>query len=64
MKKRQISLFFRSMFLSTVIIFCIIFGSLSVAKIYENIRYVAYGEYKSAVEFTDDGIRILDFYIG
>ena len=64
MKKKQITVFFRTMFLSTVIMLCIILGSLSIGKIYENIRYVAYGEYKSAIELTEEGIRILDFYIG
>ena len=64
MKKRQISVFFRTVFLSTVVLLCIILGFTAIAKSYENIRYVAYGEYKNAVELTDDGLRILDFYIG
>ena len=42
---------------------CLVFGWLGIATAYENTVQVAYGEYKSAIEITDEQIRILDFVI-
>lgn len=64
MKKQKIKIFLRTTIICTVVIMCIIFLLFSVCRIYENIRYIAYGEYKNAVEVTKDSIRILDFFIG
>ena len=55
--------FFRTTVIGTIIALSIIFGSISIAKAYENIKLVAFGEYKKAVELTENGIRILDFLI-
>jgi len=57
------SLFLRTVRLSSVVIFCIIFGFLGVAEAYKNIRLVAYGEYRNAIEFEKDSIKIFDFVI-
>lgn len=62
--KKQLRIFLRTTVLWLVFLLCIIFAALSVCEIYENIRYTVYGEYKNAVELTEDGIRILDFLIG
>ena len=56
-------LFLRTTLIGTVISLNIIFGCLAVTTAYENIMQTAYGEYKKAVELTDDGIRILDYII-
>lgn len=64
MRKNKIKVFFRTMTVTTVIIICLIFAVLSVCEIYENIRYIGYGEYKNAIEITEENIRILDFTIG
>ena len=59
--KRKI--FFRSFFISLVVVFCIVFGFLATAKAYENIRLVAYGEYRNAIEIDKDGITFFDYEI-
>ncbi len=61
--KEKTKVFFRTFFIGTVVSMSIIFGGLSVAKAYENIRQIGFGEYKKAVEITEDSIRILDFTI-
>ncbi|MEE1053484.1 MAG: hypothetical protein U0L33_04005 [Acutalibacteraceae bacterium] len=42
---------------------CIVFGWLGIAEAYENTVQTAFGEYKKAVEITNNKIRILDFEI-
>lgn len=64
MRKEKIKVFLRTTIVFTVVMMCLIFGLMSFCKIYENIRYIAYGEYKNAIELTEEGIRILDFVIG
>lgn len=64
MRKEKIKVFLRTTVIFTVVIMCLIFGFMSFCEIYENIRYIAYGEYKNAIELTEEGIRILDFTIG
>ena len=60
----KIKVFLRTTVVFTVIILCLIFAVISFCEIYENVRYIGYGEYKKAVEVTEEGIRILDFLIG
>lgn len=64
MNKKQIKTFLRTTAVSSVIIACVFFSLFAFCEIYENIRYIGYGEYKNAIELTEDGIRILDFVIG
>lgn len=64
MKNRKIKVFLRTTVIFTVIMMCVIFLLVSFCEIYENIRFIAYGEYKNAIEVTESGVRILDFYIG
>lgn len=54
-------LFFRSFFISLVIIFCVIFGMAAVAEAYENIRHIAFGEYRKAIEIEDGKLYIFDY---
>ena len=56
-------LFFRSLILSSVIVFCMIFGLFFTAKAYENIRQVAFGEYRKAIEINKDKIMLFDYEI-
>lgn len=56
-------LFFRSFFISFVVIFCLLFGLFATARAYENIRLVAYGEYRKAIEIEKDKIMIFDYEI-
>ncbi len=61
--KRNTRLFFRSFFVSTVVVFCLIFGFFGITKAYEGIRLVGFGEYRSAIEIDDEGIKIFDFIL-
>lgn len=42
---------------------CLCLGWIGISTAYENTVKTAYGEYKHAIEITDDTIRILDFEI-
>ena len=61
--KRNFKLFLRTFYLSAVIIFCLVFGFIGVAKAYEAIRFVGFGEYKSAIDIDRDKARFFDFEI-
>lgn len=61
--KRKTKLFFKSFYISSLVTFCIVFTVLGMGKAYESIRYVYYGENKSAVEFSRGVLRIFDFEI-
>lgn len=59
--KRNTRLFFRSFFVSSVVAFCLILGFFGITKAYEGIRLVGFGEYRSAIEIDEKGIKIFDF---
>lgn len=61
--KRQAKTYFRSFYISLVVILCICLGWIGISTAYENIIQIAFGEYKDAIEITTEGIRILDFII-
>jgi hypothetical protein len=44
-----------------VVVFCLIFGFFGITKAYEGIRLVGFGEYRSAIEIDESGIKIFDF---
>ncbi len=56
-------LFLRSFYLSFVILFCLCLGVLGMAKAYENIRLIGFGEYRNAVEFEEGTLKIFDLEI-
>ena len=56
-------IFLRSFFISLVVVFCIGVGFFGVAEAYENIRLVAFGEYRRAIEIKEDKIMIFDYEI-
>lgn len=61
--KTQIKTYFRTFYISFIIIMCLSFGWLGIATAYENTVQTALGEYRQAIEITDKNIRILDFVI-
>ena len=61
--KRQTKTYFRTFYISWIVIMCLVFGWLGIAQAYENTVRIAFGEYKSAIEINDQEIRILDFVI-
>ena len=61
--KKQTKTYLRSFYISLIVIMCLDFGWLGVSAAYENTVRIAFGEYRSAIEISDDTIRILDFVI-
>lgn len=61
--KRNFKVFLRTFYISTVIMFCAVFGFLGIAKSYEAIRLTGFGEYRNAVDIDNDRIRLFDFEI-
>lgn len=61
--KRQTKTYFRTLYITLVIMLCLSIGWIGISTAYENTVRVAYGEYKKAIEITKDSIRILDFVI-
>ena len=61
--KRQTKPYFRSFYITLVILLCISIAWIGITTAWENIIKVAFGRYDKAVEITDDSIRILDFTI-
>lgn len=61
--KKHTKTYFRTLYLTLVVVMCLMFGWVGVSAAYENTVQVAYGEYKSAIEITREKIRILDFEI-
>lgn len=61
--KRETKAYFRTFYISWIVIMCLVFGWLGIATAYENTVQVAFGEYRQAIEITDEQIRILDFVI-
>lgn len=60
-KKR---IFWQSFYLSSVIFLCCFFGCVGIARAYEKTMEIGFGEYKKAVSYDGESIRILDFEIG
>ncbi len=58
MKKHKI--FLRSFYISAVVIFCIFIAFFGISKAYENIRLIAFGEYRNAVEIKENELRFFD----
>ena len=61
--KKETKLYFRTLYIAFIIIMCLCLGWVGISTAYENTVKTAYGEYKHAIEITDDTIRILDFEI-
>ncbi|MBE6810304.1 MAG: hypothetical protein E7521_04510 [Ruminococcaceae bacterium] len=61
--KRQTKTYFRTLYISLVIIMCISLGWIGISTAWENTVRIAFGEYKNAIEINSDTIRILDFVI-
>lgn len=56
--------FWRSVYLSAVLLLCLILGTAGVGRAYEKTKEIGFGEYKKAVEYDGETIRLLDFEIG
>ena len=59
--KRSTKIFFRSFYISGIVAFCLLIGIFGIMKAYEGIRLTGFGEYRSAIEIDEGGIKIFDF---
>ncbi len=62
--KRKTKRYFRAFYLSLVILLCLSFGWIGISTAYENTAKTKFGEERSAIEFKDGKLRILDLEIG
>lgn len=60
---KRFKVFIRTVYISSVIVFCLFIGIYGSAKAYENIRRIGFGENRSAIEFEDGKLSIFDFQI-
>lgn len=56
-------LFVKTVKISSIFVFCALFGILAAAEAFEGIREVAYGEYREALEYEDGVLKFFDFEI-
>ncbi len=61
--KRQTKTYFKTLYITLVIMLCLCLGWIGISQAYENTVQIAYGEYKKAIEINENTIRILDFVI-
>lgn len=61
--KRSTKLFFKSFYISSVVVFCMLLGIFGITKAYEGIRLVGFGEYRNAIEIENGNIKIFDFIL-
>lgn len=61
--KKETKIFIRTVKYTSLILFCLITCFLGMAKSYENIRKIGFGEYRKAVEIEDGKILFFDFQI-
>ena len=61
--KRSVKIYIRTVRYSSLVIICLMMAFFGMAKAYENIRLVAYGEYRNAIEIDKDGITFFDYEI-
>ena len=60
MKIKKYRHFWRSFYITSVIIFCLVLGITGTVKAYENTQKIGFGTEKSAFRITENEIRIFD----
>ena len=61
--KRSTKTYFRTLYLSLVIMLCLSFGFIGICTAYENTVRVVLGKETTAVKYIDGKLHILDFVI-
>ena len=61
--KRETKIFIRTVKYTSLILFCLIIGFYGMAKSYENIRKIGFGEYRKALEIEDGIFKFFDYQI-
>ncbi len=60
---KNFKLFFKSFYVTSIVITCVLIAVLGSFKAYENIRLIGFGEYRNAVEYENGKLSIFDFEI-
>ena len=60
---KNFKIFFRTLYISSVVFFCLFIGIYGISKAYENMRLIGFGEYRNAIEVTENEIKIFDYEI-
>lgn len=61
--KRNTKTYFRSFYISLIILICLSLGWIGISSAYENTVQIAFGEHRDAIEIQDGKLRILDWVI-
>lgn len=61
--KKQRTRFFRSLKISSILLFCLCILAAGLMITYEQMQIISFGEYKKAVEFGPDYFRFFDLVI-
>jgi len=61
--KKNIKVFFKTVYITSTVIICVLIGIIGSFKAYESIRLIGFGEYRSAVEYKDGVLSFFDFEI-
>ena len=61
--KNSTRTFFRTVYITSVIVICIVIAFFGITKAYENIRLIGFGEYRNAIGFGDGKFYFFDFVI-
>ncbi|MBE6769329.1 MAG: hypothetical protein E7548_01060 [Ruminococcaceae bacterium] len=61
--KKQRTRFFRSLKISSILLFCLCILVAGLMITYEQMQIISFGEYKKAVEFGPNYFRFLDLVI-
>lgn len=61
--KIKTKIYFRSLIISSILVFNLIFGIFCISKAYENIRLIGFGETRKAIEIKDGKLWFFDFEI-
>lgn len=60
---KNFKIFLRSLYISSVVFFCLFIGIYGISRAYESIRLIGFGEYRDAIEITENEIKIFDYEI-
>lgn len=61
--KKSVKVYIRTVRYSSLVVICLLIAFFGMAKAYENIRRIGFGEYRSAIEIEEESIKIFDFSI-
>ncbi len=61
--KNSRNIFFRTVYITSVITACLVIAFMGITKAYESIRLIGFGEYRNAIELKDGKFYFFDCII-